>query len=89
MERLAKRRSFHRVLVCLLGLGATLRLWAYLRFEDEAPYDLAFAVRVGALDGRHPRAGRIALQRLRAALVPGGRLYVDGGEPLRVVRLEE
>lgn len=56
---------------------------------DEAPYDLAFAVRVGALDGRHARAGRIALQRLRAALVPGGRLYVDGGEPLRVVSLEE
>ncbi len=24
---------------------------------DEAPYDLAFAVRVGALDGRHPEAG--------------------------------
>ena len=34
MERLAKRRSFHRVLVCLLGLGAALRLWAYLRFES-------------------------------------------------------
>src|SRR5690348_7312436 len=23
----------------------------------EAPFDLAFAIRVGALDGRHPRAG--------------------------------
>lgn len=54
---------------------------------DEPPYDLAFAVRVGALDGRHPAAGRLALPRLRAALVPGGRLFVDGGDPLREVVL--
>ncbi len=31
--------------------------------EGERPYDLAFAVRVGALDGRHPEAGRVALGR--------------------------
>ena len=54
---------------------------------DEPPYDLAFAVRVGALDGRHPAAGRLALPHLRAALVPGGRLFVDGGDPLREVVL--
>ncbi len=53
----------------------------------EAPYDLAFAVRVGAFDGRHPRAGARARARLAAALVPGGRLYVDGGAPLREVPL--
>lgn len=53
----------------------------------EAPYDLAFAVRVGALDGRHPAAGRRALQRIAAALVPGGRLLVDGGDPLREIPL--
>ena len=52
---------------------------------DEAPFDLAFAVRVGALDGRHPAAGRQARARLRAALVPAGRLLVDGGDPLREV----
>ncbi len=46
----------------------------------EAPYDLAFACRVGALDGRHPQAGALALPRLRAALAPGGRLFVDGCE---------
>ena len=50
---------------------------------DEAPYDLAFAVRVGALDGRHPLAGEQALARLARVLVPGGRLFVDGGDPLR------
>ena len=54
---------------------------------DEAPYDLAFAVRVGALDGRHPAAGELALRRLGAALTPTGRLYIDGGDPLREVLL--
>jgi precorrin-6B methylase 2 len=53
----------------------------------EAPYDLAFAVRVGALDGRDPAAGERALPRIAAALVPGGRLLVDGGDPLREVDL--
>lgn len=51
----------------------------------EAPYDLAFAVRVGAFDGRHPAAGERALDRLRTLLVPGGRLFVDGGNPLRAI----
>lgn len=53
----------------------------------EAPYDLAFAIRVGALDGRHPQAGIEAMARLAQVLVPGGRLYVDGGDPLRAVDL--
>jgi len=55
--------------------------------DGEAPYDLAFAVRVGALDGRHPEAGRRALQRIAAALTPSGRLFIDGGNPLREVPL--
>ena len=55
--------------------------------DDEAPFDLAFAVRVGALDGRHPAAGRIALDRIAAVLTPRGRLFVDGGAPLRELRL--
>lgn len=50
---------------------------------DEAPFDLAVAVRVGALDGRHPAAGELARRRIRAALVAGGKLYVDGGNPIR------
>jgi SAM-dependent methyltransferase len=56
---------------------------------DEAPYDLAFAMRVGALDGRHPEAGRRALRRIAAALTPAGRLFVDGGDPLRELSLAE
>ncbi|RJK97569.1 SAM-dependent methyltransferase [Vallicoccus soli] len=53
----------------------------------EAPYDLAVAVRVGALDGRHPDAGRRALVRLRDALAPGAVLLVGDGAPLRQVPL--
>ncbi|WP_373046994.1 SAM-dependent methyltransferase [Vulgatibacter sp.] len=56
--------------------------------EGEPPYDLAFAVRVGALDGRHPAAGQAALRRLRDALAPGGRLFIDGGDPLLEVPLD-
>jgi cyclopropane fatty-acyl-phospholipid synthase-like methyltransferase len=46
----------------------------------EAPFDLVFAVRVGALDGRHPEAGRRAWARITAALAPGGRVFIDGRE---------
>ena len=49
----------------------------------EARYDIAFAVRVGAFDGRQPHAGAVALERLGHALLPGGRLFIDGGDPLR------
>lgn len=55
----------------------------------EAPFDLAFAVRVGALDGRHPKAGEVALKRIAAALTPKGRLFIDGGDPLREISLKE
>ncbi|WP_280401550.1 SAM-dependent methyltransferase [Nocardia carnea] len=53
----------------------------------EEPYDLAFAVRVGALDGRYPAAGAVAAARIAAALTPRGRLFVDGGDPLREITL--
>lgn len=56
---------------------------------DEAPFDIAFAVRVGAFDGRHPEAGRRARQRVAAALSPRGRLFIDGGDPLRELALDE
>jgi cyclopropane fatty-acyl-phospholipid synthase-like methyltransferase len=51
--------------------------------DDEEPFDLVFAVRVGALDGRHPEAGKAALRRIAAATHPHARLFVDGGRPLR------
>jgi SAM-dependent methyltransferase len=57
--------------------------------EGERPYDIAFAVRVGALDGRYPEAGRLARQRIRRALVKGGLLYIDGGNPLLELSLDD
>ena len=53
----------------------------------EAPYDIAFAVRVGALDGRHPGIEQAAMLGIARALASGGRLFLDGGDPLREVRL--
>ncbi len=50
-------------------------------------FDLAFAVRVGALDGRHPGLQQKALDRLADALKPSGRLFVDTGDPLTEVPL--
>ncbi len=53
--------------------------------DGEARYDLAFAVRVGAFDGRHPAAGARALARLVDVLVPGGVLWVDTGDPIEPI----
>jgi SAM-dependent methyltransferase len=56
----------------------------------EPKFDLAFAVRVGALDGRHPGTGRRALLRVASALTSTGCLLVEQGHcmvevPLRRV----
>ena len=53
----------------------------------DKPFDIAFAVRVGALDGRHPQAGEKALASIAKALAPGGRLFIDGGDPLTELEL--
>ncbi|WP_044506416.1 SAM-dependent methyltransferase [Gordonia sp. KTR9] len=50
---------------------------------DRIPFDVAFALRVGALDGRHPELYDAAVQAVARALRPGGELFVDGGGPLR------
>ncbi|MFN3750694.1 MAG: class I SAM-dependent methyltransferase [Thiobacillus sp.] len=52
----------------------------YALAVGEARFDLVVAVRVGALDGRHPQAGERAWASIRAALAPGGRVFVDGSE---------
>jgi cyclopropane fatty-acyl-phospholipid synthase-like methyltransferase len=56
---------------------------------DEGPYDIVFAVRVGALDGRYPQSGERALQRIAKATTPGARLFIDGGNPLRELPIPE
>jgi SAM-dependent methyltransferase len=57
------------------------------RQPGEAPYDIALAVRVGALDGRHPELEARAKRRIATALRRNGRLFIDGGDPLREIRL--
>lgn len=49
----------------------------------ETRFDLAFAMRVGALDGRHRELERQALARLKAVLKPDGVLYIDERPPVR------
>ena len=49
----------------------------------EPPFDLAFAMRGGALDGRHPELERQAMARLKGALQPGGLLVIDDRAPVR------
>ncbi|MBM7832487.1 SAM-dependent methyltransferase [Agromyces cerinus] len=51
------------------------------------PFDLAFACRVGALDGRHARLYAPAVANIRQALIPNGKLYVDTGSPLTEIPL--
>lgn len=43
----------------------------------ETPYDLAFACRVGVLDGRHPAQEGRALERIDAMLAPGASVLID------------
>ena len=83
-------RSSRAIVAALAGAsgieGLSFRVGAVedCRLEPgEAPYDLAVAIRVGALDGRHPEIEAAALAAIRAMLVPGGRLLIDGGDPLR------
>ena len=59
------------------------RLQAIVDAIPLRPYDIVFAVRVGALDGRHPEAGARALERIAQATTADARLFVDGGDPLR------
>ncbi len=48
----------------------------------EARFDLAFAMRVGALDGRHPEIGAEAMGRIKAALLDDGLICIDQRPPL-------
>ena len=55
--------------------------------EGVAPFHVAFACRVGALDGRHPKAHDAALECISHALTPTGQLFIDTGNPLSEVQL--
>jgi ubiquinone/menaquinone biosynthesis C-methylase UbiE len=57
--------------------------------EGEEQYDLAYAIRVGALDGRHPEIERQAIDKIKKALKMNGKLYIDGGDPLKLFNLKQ
>ena len=61
---------------------------AFTLLPGEAPFDFAVAIRVGALDGRHPEIEREALARIRAALKKNGVFFIDGGESIKAVALK-
>lgn len=54
---------------------------------DDEPFDLAFALRVGAFDGRHPQLFDRAVARVAAAMRPAAAFYIDGGDPLREIAI--
>lgn len=56
---------------------------------DEELFDIAIAVRVGALDGRHPEIEKQALTKIVNALTKKGKLFIDGGDPLKEVQLDK
>jgi cyclopropane fatty-acyl-phospholipid synthase-like methyltransferase len=66
------------------------RLVTIEKFElkpNEKPFDIAIAVRVGALDGRHPKLERQSLHNIAKALTAKGKLFIDGGNPLKEISL--
>ncbi|WP_205600302.1 MULTISPECIES: class I SAM-dependent methyltransferase [Sphingobacterium] len=56
---------------------------------DEQPFDIAIAVRVGALDGRHPNIEKQTLRKIAESLTKSGKLFIDGGNPLKEIFLDE
>lgn len=56
--------------------------------NKEKRFDLAFAVRVGALDGRHPEIEKTALVKIAKALTKNGKLFIDGGNPIKEISIE-
>lgn len=70
------RLSFQQVSIEKFNLGV-----------NERPFDIAVAIRVGALDGRHPEVEKQSLVSIARALKKNGRLFIDGGNPLKEVKL--
>jgi cyclopropane fatty-acyl-phospholipid synthase-like methyltransferase len=56
--------------------------------SNEELFDMAVAVRVGALDGRHPEIEKQSLLRIARALTKKGKLFIDGGDPIKEIPLD-
>ena len=57
--------------------------------KNEKLFDIAVAIRVGALDGRHPEIEEQSLKNISRALKIDGKLFIDGGQPLKEIKLEK
>jgi SAM-dependent methyltransferase len=56
---------------------------------NEELFDIAIAIRVGALDGRHPDIEEQSLFNIAKALTRKGKLFIDGGNPLIEIKLDK
>ena len=68
----------------------TIRKISIENFEllpGEEPFDIAVAIRVGVLDGRHPEIEKQSLDRISKALKKNGKLFIDGGNPIKEIKL--
>lgn len=96
---LAIDRSAKAIQQAIAGSGKEIssgnlsfRQAAIEKFEpepNEALFDLAIAVRVGALDGRHPEIEKQALIQIAKALTETGKLFINGGSPLKEIPLHK
>ena len=69
----------------------TYRTVAIENFElepGESLFDIAFAIRVGALDGRHPEIEQKALVQIAKALTKRGRLFIDHKQGIKEIPLD-
>lgn len=80
VERLAAQEISTGLLSVRLASAETVTLE-----PGERPYDLAFACRVGVLDGRHPAQYGTAVDHIFAMLNPSAPLLIDTGDPLRAI----
>lgn len=58
-------------------------------FVGDNLFDFAFAIRVGALDGRHPEIEEKAFSNIAKALKTNGKLFTDGGSPLQEINIRK
>lgn len=56
--------------------------------SNAALFDLAVAIRVGALDGRHPEFAQKALANIGSVLKKNGRLFIDGPDVIQEIDLK-
>ena len=55
--------------------------------SDDELFDVAFGIRVGALDGRHPKQGEKAFPSIASALKSNGKLFISKNDFLIEVDL--